>query len=93
MKSHIYYSCRALVQLAMYSSNALIGASALIGFLPGSALAQYYNPYKQQCNQWNNQFPGYQGGSREYRRDIREMNPYRQEYRQEDRRNKQYFGY
>jgi len=46
------------------------------------AHAQYYNPYQSQYRQWNQSFPGYQGGGSEYRQQIREMNPYGNSYRQ-----------
>jgi hypothetical protein len=62
-----------------------------------AALAQSfqpYNPYRQPYNNWNNNFSGYQDGSREYRRQIREMNPYRDSYNQIRRQNRSSgFGY
>lgn len=48
----------------------------------GNAHAQYYNPYANQYRQWNQSFPGYQGGNGDYRRQVREMNPYGSSYRQ-----------
>lgn len=40
------------------------------------AQSRSYSPYQQQMNQWNNGFPGYEGGSREYRQQVRDMNPW-----------------
>lgn len=66
----------------------LISSAALLS--GGSAQAQTYNPYANQYRQWNQGFPGYQGGSREYRRQIREMNPYGSSYRQIEQNNRRY---
>jgi hypothetical protein len=46
----------------------------------GAAYAQYYNPYTNQYRQCNQSFPGYQGGNGDYRRQVREMNPYGSSY-------------
>ena len=67
---------------------ALISGTAL--FTAGTAQAQYTNPYASPYRQWNQSFPGYQGGSREYRRQIRDMNPYGGSYRQIEQNNRRY---
>lgn len=65
--------------------------------LAPASLAQSFqpsNPYRQPYNNWNNNFSGYQNGSREYRRQIREMNPYGDSYNQIRRQNRSNgFGY
>lgn len=65
---------------------ALLTASALLS--GGAAQAQSANPYASQYNSWNRNFPGYQGGSRDYRRQVREMNPYGSSYRQIEQNNR-----
>ena len=80
-------------------TRSLVSALIALPMLVASASAvhaQNYNPYRQQYNQWNQQFPGYQGGGKEYRQQIREMNPYGDVYgqfQQENRRNRSWGGW
>jgi len=43
--------------------------------------AQISNPYSERYNNWNQQFPGYPGGSGIYRQQVRDLNPYGDQYR------------
>jgi len=72
---------KGLLAVALLSIPTLLSS--------GAALAQYYNPYTNQYRQWNQSIPGYQGGNGEYRRQVRDMNPYGSsyhQYQQEQRR-------
>ena len=72
---------------------ALIGIATLLP--AGAAQADYYtqnNPYSRQYNNWNNNFQGYSGGNREYRQQIRQMNPYGSNYRDYQRQQNSSFG-
>lgn len=62
------------------AATALLGLSALLGSA-GAVQAQYYNPYGSSYQRWNQRFPGYDGGSSIYRRQVRDMNPYGVPYR------------
>lgn len=74
--------------MKFFLATTLLSISALLN--SGAAQAQYYNPYASQYRQWNQGYPGYQGGNGEYRRQVRQMNPYGssyREYEQEQRSN------
>lgn len=59
-----------------------------IGLTASKAEAQIFNPYAEPYHNWNQQFPGYSRGGGIYRGQVRDLNPYGDQYRsiQKERR-------
>lgn len=74
----------------LWLAAALI-ALPVLGLMPAAMAQTLMNPYHNSYNSWNQQFPGYQNGGRNYRGEIERMNPYGPSYRAIERQQRNLF--
>ena len=73
---------------------ALLALPLCLSANPSQAQS-FQNPYQQRYSSWNQSFPGYQDGGSQYRRQVREMNPYgelHRSYQRERQETMQWLG-